>query len=146
MRVLIVDDSRMVRERVVAMLSEVQGGIDVVGQAGEVTEAIGAYQRLRPDAVILDIAMPGGSGIDVLQTIKRDKPSPVVMMLTNCPYPQYRKKCLDTGADFFFDKSSEFCKVPETFRRMIQEPLWDRAGSICDGCPRRSDSCCRPTV
>jgi DNA-binding response OmpR family regulator len=68
--------------------------------------------------VILDIRMPGGSGMDVLQAIKREKQAPMVIMLTNYPYPQYRKKCLGLGADYFFDKSTEFEKVTELFKQL----------------------------
>lgn len=144
MRVLIVDDSVVVRQRVVAMLSDLQPGIEVVGQAGEVDEAILATRRLKPDAVILDISMPGKSGIEALQAITQDTPAPLVMMLTNYPYSQYRKKCLEAGADFFYDKSTEFCKVSETFRRLIQNPRWDRRGDICIECSQSTFACNRP--
>jgi len=40
------------------------------------------------------------------------------VMLTNYPYPQYRKKCMDAGADYFFDKSNEFHKVAELLQRL----------------------------
>jgi len=65
--------------------------------------------------------MPSGSGISVLEEVKRRDDSPTVIMLTNYPYPQYRKKCMDAGADYFFDKSSEFHKVTEVLLRMIEE-------------------------
>jgi DNA-binding NarL/FixJ family response regulator len=146
MRVLIVDDSRIMRERVVEMLSELQDDIVVVGQAGEATEAIGAVHRLKPDAVILDIGMPGGSGIDVLRAIRQDGLSPVIMMFTNLANPLYRKRCKDIGADFFFDKSKEFCKVPETFRRLLREPSWDHTGDICAVCSKPSVLCHRPNA
>jgi hypothetical protein len=42
----------------------------------------------------------------------------MVIMLTNYPYPQYRKKCLGLGADYFFDKSTEFEKVTELFKQL----------------------------
>ncbi|HYL81075.1 MAG TPA: response regulator transcription factor, partial [Candidatus Acidoferrum sp.] len=107
-------------------------------------EAILATRRLKPDAVILDISMPGKSGIEALQAITQDTPAPLVMMLTNYPYAQYRKKCLDAGANFFYDKSTEFCKVSETFRRLTQNPAWDRRGNICDGCSQPTFGCNRP--
>jgi len=65
--------------------------------------------------------MPGGSGIDVLRSIKKDRPAPIVMMLTNYPYPQYRKRCMDVGADCFFDKSSEFNMVTDALKQIIQD-------------------------
>jgi len=115
-KVFIADDSLIVREHLVTMLDELDG-IEIVGQAENVTEAIDAIQRLRPDVVILDIHMPGGSGIDVLETIKQDRAAPIVIILTNYPYPGYRQKCLRAGADFFLDKSTEFDQIPKLFEQ-----------------------------
>ena len=120
MRVFIADDSAPVCEGLTAMLSEIEG-VDVVGQAGDGLTATKSVLKLQPDVVILDIRMPAGSGIDVLRSIKGATPSPTVIMLTNYPYPQYRKKCADAGADFFFDKSGEFDKVAEVVERMARE-------------------------
>jgi DNA-binding NarL/FixJ family response regulator len=118
--VVIADDSSAVRERLVSMLSELKG-VEVVGQAQNVEEAIASIRALHPKAVILDIRMPGGSGINVLQNIKREQPAPVVIILTNYPYLQYRKKCLEAGADFFFDKSTEFNKIPQVFKLLTRD-------------------------
>jgi DNA-binding NarL/FixJ family response regulator len=112
MKVFIVDDSAIVRERLINMLSELEE-IEVIGQAEDAREAIDSITKLKPDAVLLDIRMPGGSGIDVLEHIKKDQPAPIVIMLTNYPDTQYRKKCMDAKADFFLDKSTEFEKVIE---------------------------------
>ena len=80
-----------------------------------------AIRRLKPDVVILDIHLPGSSGIEVLEAIKKDKPAPIVIMFTNYPYPQYRKRCMDLGADFFFDKSTEHEKLTEVFKRLLYD-------------------------
>ena len=119
LRVFIVDDSAVVRKRLVSMISELED-IEVVGQAKGALEAREAVPKLKPDVVVLDIRMPGGSGIDVLKEIKKGPSAPMVMMLTNYPYPQYRKKCMDEGADFFFDKSTEFEKVMEVLKQLIK--------------------------
>ena len=115
-KVFIADDSLIVREHLVTMLDEL-AGIEIVGQAGNVAEAISAIRLLKPDAVILDILMPGGSGIDVLENIKQNDSTLVVIVLTNYPYPIFRQKCLQAGADFFLDKSTEFDQIPELFER-----------------------------
>jgi DNA-binding NarL/FixJ family response regulator len=107
MKVFIADDSPIFRERLHSMLSEV-AGITVIGEAGNVPEAIQSIHALQPDAVILDIRMPGGSGLDVLKHIKEFSSIPVVIMLTNYSDPLYRKTCMALGAEYFFDKSSEF--------------------------------------
>ena len=117
MKVFIADDSAELRERIVDMISETEN-IEMVGQAENVPEAINAIRQMKPDVVILDIQMPGGCGIDVLNTIKKNGHVPIVIMLTNYPYPQYRKKCFDAGADFFFDKSREFEKVIDVLQCM----------------------------
>ena len=123
MKVFIADDSAVLRERLVEMLSELPE-IEITGYAQDVPETLASLKRLNPDVVILDIRMPGGSGIDVLQDIKKDKHIPVVIVLTNFPYPQYRKKCLGLGADYFFDKSTEFEKVPQVFKQL--GGIWQR--------------------
>ena len=124
--VFIADDSLIVREHLVTMFDELTE-VEIVGQAETVAEAISAIEKLQPDVVILDIRMPDGSGIDVLQTIKQDEPAPVGIVLTNYPYPAYRQKCLQAGADFFLDKSTEFDQIPELFERYKQSAGADQA-------------------
>jgi len=115
-KVFIADDSLIVREHLVMMFDEL-AGVEVVGQAENVAEAISAIRLLQPDAVILDILMPGGSGIKVLENIKQagEGPGPMFIVLTNYPYPVFRQKCLQAGADFFLDKSTEFDQIPKLF-------------------------------
>jgi DNA-binding NarL/FixJ family response regulator len=112
MRVFIVDDSEVVRNLLTHMVSRLPN-VEVVGCAAGVTEAIEAIGRLKPTIIVLDIAMPGGSGLEVLEAAKRETPSPIVMMFTNLAYEQYRERCQMLGADYFFDKSTEFQKARE---------------------------------
>ncbi len=119
LKVFIADDSLIVREHLVTMFDEL-AGVQIVGQAGNVVEAIRGIRYLQPEVVILDIRMPGGSGIDVLQSIKQDEAAPIVIILTNYPYPGYRQRCLNAGADFFLDKSTEFEQIPKLFERLKQ--------------------------
>src|SRR4030042_2579065 len=120
MKVFIADDSALLRERLIDMLSELDG-IEIVGQAEDSLSAVRSIHKLKPDVVILDIWLPGGSGFNVLQNIKKNKVANVVIMFTNYPYPQYRKKCMDEGADFFFDKSSEFEKITEVLKQLNKD-------------------------
>jgi DNA-binding NarL/FixJ family response regulator len=66
--------------------------------------------------------MPKGSGADVLSDLKKLNPTPKVIMLTNYPHPENRKKCMDGGADYFFDKSNEFQKVVSVLMGMLPGP------------------------
>jgi DNA-binding NarL/FixJ family response regulator len=116
-RVFIVDDSPVVRDRLIHLIDEVPQ-IEIVGHADIAFEAIQSIRRLRPCAVVLDISMPGGSGMYVLETIRKERPRPTVIMLTNFTTDQYRRKCFQLGADFFFDKSCEFEKVTDVLRQL----------------------------
>jgi DNA-binding NarL/FixJ family response regulator len=121
-RVFLIDDSAIVRERLEAILSELQG-VEIVGRAEDAFSAIECVRILKPDVVILDIQMPGeASGIYALEKIRGEKPAPIIIMLTNYSYPQYRKKCTDAGAAFFFDKSNEFERVPELLKALVRDP------------------------
>lgn len=118
MRVVIADDSSIVRGRMASLLTDLKE-VEIVGEAQDVPEAIESVTRLKPDVVILDMQMPGGNGIDVLEKIKEDRPSPIVMMFTNSPYSQYRQRCMDLGADYFFDKSTEVEKLLDAVKEHV---------------------------
>jgi DNA-binding NarL/FixJ family response regulator len=120
MTVFIADDSDPVRERLIAMLSEIDGA-EVIGEARNYDEAVESIRSLKPHVVILDIQMPGGSGIDVLKNIKQDGRPPVVLMLTNHTSPQHREKCMEWGADFFLDKSREFESLTSIFINLVKQ-------------------------
>lgn len=119
LRVAIVDDSQVVRERLAQILNQ-RAGIELAWQADDVPEAQAALAQDAPDAVILDIHLPNGSGIDLLKTIKHRTPGTTVIMLTNYPVQILRQRCLELGADAFFDKSAEFFRVFETLQTMIK--------------------------
>jgi len=122
MRILIADDSAVVRARLISLLADLRG-IEVVGQAEDAIEARNLAEKLRPDVAILDLRMPKGSGADVLSDLKKLNPTPKVIMLTNYPHPENRKKCMDGGADYFFDKSNEFQKVVSVLMGMLPGPV-----------------------
>src|SRR5467141_4554270 len=117
MKVFIADDSPLFVERLTELLRDVPG-VKLAGQAGDVSESVRRIRQMKPDAVILDLQMPGGSGLDVLRAIRPDHPGLYVLICTNYPYPQYREECLGAGANFFLDKSSEFEKISAILREL----------------------------
>ena len=120
MRVFIADDSELMRKRLQDLLQKVKGA-ELAGQAEECGEAKEMIGKLQPDVVILDIRMPGGSGIDVLKTIKAEEKSPLVIILTNYAYSQYENKCRDLGADYFYDKSMDFRVLGEELTLLAEK-------------------------
>ena len=116
--VLIVDDATLIRERLVSMLKRMRG-VAKIREAANVSEGIERSEERRPDLMLLDMSMPGGSGIDVLRVVKKQEPPPVVAVLTNYPYDEYQHRCEELGADFVFDKTSEFHKVLEVVKELV---------------------------
>jgi len=121
MRVFIADDSRVIVERLADLLKEVSG-VQLVGNAADVPGAIRLIPKTNPDVVILDLQMPGGTGLDVLRSIRQSHSGTWILICTNYPYPQYRDECIAAGADYFLDKSSEFEKIPEILRGLSKRP------------------------
>jgi len=110
MRIFIVEDSVIVRGRIMVTLSAMEG-VSICGMSGIMEEAVAAIKKERPDVAIVDLKIFGGSGMDVIRSVKEDNPSIITIVLTNYPYQQYREKCRELGADYFFDKSTEFDKA-----------------------------------
>ena len=120
MKVLVVDDSLIVCARLITLLTNISE-IEIIGQARNAPEAIASILALQPDVVILDIQLAGGTGIDVLKKIREEKCGAVVIMFTNHPYPQYKKKCEEAGANYFFDKTSEFEQIVTVIEKLRKE-------------------------
>jgi DNA-binding NarL/FixJ family response regulator len=112
-RILIVDDSAAVRARLIARLAE--AGLTVAGEAGTASAALAVARATEPDAVILDLHLPDRSGLEILPELKALVPLATVAVLTNHPDPEYRRRCLELGADHFFDKSAEVEALMDVF-------------------------------
>jgi DNA-binding NarL/FixJ family response regulator len=106
-KVLIIDESALVRERIRQLLSGVQG-LEVTAEAQRTERGVALAKRLRPDVVIVDVHLRAGRGIELLREMKRARPTPRIIVLTNEAYPEIRNRCLAAGADYFFDKSTEY--------------------------------------
>ena len=81
LKVLIADDEPLATERLQLLLART-GGVDLVGAASDGDAAVRMAEALNPDAVLLDIAMPGLDGIDVARALARRRPSPAVIFIT----------------------------------------------------------------
>lgn len=110
MKILIADDSALLRERVKNLVMTVKN-VEIVGEAENGILALQLIEERKPDFVILDIRMPELNGIETLRRIKSSASGTKVCILTNYPYPQYKERCLAEGADYFFDKNQDFQKI-----------------------------------
>jgi DNA-binding NarL/FixJ family response regulator len=108
--VLIGDDHRIVREGLKQVLADAPDVV-VVAEATtgpEVLERVQALQgRTGLDVVLLDIALPGLDGLDVLQALKKEHPRLPVLMLSTYPEKQYAVRCIKLGASGYLNKSAD---------------------------------------
>ena len=100
---LLVDDHRVVREALAAMLVAVDG-LTTVHQAGTGEEALARYAALRPDAVVLDVRMPGLDGIEVTRRLMQEDPAAKVLLLSGEARDEDRSRGLRAGALAFLAK------------------------------------------
>lgn len=126
LRLLIADDSELIVDRLIASLEAIKG-VEIVETVGTVERASEAVRTLNPDVVILDMRMPGGTGLDVLESMKRDQVSCVVIVLTNFAYPQYKRKCLISGATSFSTSPRNLTKSARCCEPCCQRFPEDRA-------------------
>jgi DNA-binding NarL/FixJ family response regulator len=115
LRVVLVDDSLPVRERVAASLAAVEG-VEVVGQAGDVPSGLRLLEQCKPDVLILDLELPGQSGLELLVACRRAKHAAIIIMFSIHDEMKLREKCLEMGAAFYFNKASEFDHAIEVCR------------------------------
>lgn len=119
--VFIVDDAPSMRARLRELVGEVPH-VAVVGDAGTPSEAIAGILATHPACVLLDYQLVGGTGVEVLRAVHPQSPDTVFVVLTNHSDPQYRRACLAAGADYFFDKSSEFDCIGDVLRGLRNAP------------------------
>jgi two-component system response regulator DevR len=110
MNLFIVEDSIPVRERHVRTIADLPG-LDIVGTAEDVGAAIDGLTNAAPDALILDLQLPSGSGLQVLRAVRERMPRVRVIVMTNFAAEPYRKAAMAAGAEVFLDKSAEFGRV-----------------------------------
>jgi two-component system, NarL family, response regulator DevR len=117
-KIFIVEDEPQTRQELVELLVGVQG-FQVVGQAGTVQEALSSMEAIAPDAVILDISLPDGSGVEVLKYVRRRRWALRVVVLTGHLYEELRIKCEQLGAAATLDKINGLAQAREA---LLAEP------------------------
>ena len=104
LRILLVDDHEVMRGGLRSLL-ESRPGWEVCGEAVNSTEAVEKARTLRPDVVVMDISMPGVSGLEALPLIRKDAPTAEVVILSRYEEREMRLKALEVGARAYVTKS-----------------------------------------
>lgn len=115
-RLFIVEDSSAILERLMRSIADLPG-VDVVGSALDVAPAIAGLEEKHPDALILDLQLPSGNGLEVLRAVRKSQPNIQVMVFTNFAEDAYRELAMKAGAQEFLDKNADFPRVREILAR-----------------------------
>ncbi len=117
-RVLIADDHAVVREGVRHVLS-VEHGFDVVGEAANGPDAVRLTQSLAPDVVVLDLSMPGGSGLEAARQIRDCAPRSRVLVLSIHDHAEYVQQSAREGAQGYLRKDSSPAELRSAIRTVF---------------------------
>ena len=117
-RVLLVDDHVLVRAGIRVLVDMIEG-VEVVGEAGNGSEALRLTEELQPDLVLLDITMPGLSGFSTLEQITSQFPKVRVVMLTMHEAREYAMQALSGGAAGFIPKSAASTELRQAIETVM---------------------------
>jgi two-component system response regulator YesN len=120
MKVLIADDTNLIRERLQEMVS-VSRQLEVVGSFANGTNTLEGLRTLKPDLAIIGLEMTGLNGIEVLKEIRKENSSLVYIILTLFSSEFYREMAMEAGADYFFSKPDDFKKVACVMVEMVMK-------------------------
>jgi DNA-binding NarL/FixJ family response regulator len=118
-RVLIVDDHALTREGIRLVLSA-EAGIEVTGEARDGATALASARELLPDALVLDVAMPGIDGTDVTRKLKEEMPGIRIVALSGSDDRVAIKGMLDAGADAYVLKGEEPSEIVSALREVMK--------------------------
>ncbi|MEV5127441.1 response regulator transcription factor [Streptomyces decoyicus] len=135
-RVLLAEDQSMVREALAALLS-LEADLEVVAQAARGDEVLPAARAHPVDVALLDIEMPGLSGLDAAAALRAELPGVKIVILTTFGRPGYLRRAMESGADAFLVKDAPAARLADAVRRVLRgERVIDpvlAAAALADG-------------
>jgi two-component system response regulator DesR len=117
-RILIAEDQAMVREAIAGLL-DLEDDIEVVAQVGRGDEVLAAAHACEPDVALLDIEMPGASGLEVLGRLAAQRPGCRILILTTFGRPGYLRRAMEGGAAGFLLKDAPIAQLALAIRRAV---------------------------
>ncbi|MFK0289503.1 response regulator [Streptomyces sp. NPDC090442] len=136
LRLLLAEDQSMVREALAALLS-LEDDLEVVAQAARGDEVLAQARAHAIDVALLDIEMPGMTGLDAAARLRDELPGVKVVILTTFGRPGYLRRAMEAGADAFLVKDAPAAQLADAVRRVLDgERVIDpvlAAAALADG-------------
>ena len=120
LHVFLVEDAAPVRQRIAAAFSAIPDVI-VIGEAEDTATALTEIAANGADVAVVDLRLTASSGIELIAQLSREQPAVVTVVLTNHVSAPFRTACEQAGADYFFDKTSEFDAACHTIEALVKE-------------------------
>ena len=117
-RIVLADDHQMIRESLRSLI-DAEADLVVVGEADDGRTALEQMEALRPDLLLLDISMPGLSGIELMEQLRGQRAAPRVIVLTAYADSTYLRQLLDAGATGYVLKRSTIGVLVEAIRTVM---------------------------
>lgn len=118
-RIVLADDHKVLREGLRALLTD-EGDMVVVAEAGTVDEAVQVVEKFMPDVVVMDLGMPGGSGLDAIRTIRQKKLAIKIVVLSMHSGREMVMQVLHAGSDGYVPKSSAHLDLIQAIRTVYK--------------------------
>jgi DNA-binding NarL/FixJ family response regulator len=117
-RIVLADDQLLIRAGIRAVM-ETLPGYQIEAECADGHEAIEAIQRLQPDVVLLDIAMPGPSGIEVARTIRKFDPNTRILVLSSIDRPEIIDQALEAGVNGYLLKDFVLAELRQALEMVL---------------------------
>jgi DNA-binding NarL/FixJ family response regulator len=120
-RIVLCDDVPLLRELTRHGLQE-DSRIEVVGEAGEAATGIARTSELRPDAILLDLSMPGMDGLEAIPRLREASPETAIVVFSGFSSSRLGSQALELGADRYVQKGEDFSEL----RQIVLEACWEK--------------------
>ncbi|HSX66649.1 response regulator transcription factor [Nocardioides sp.] len=138
-RVLLVDDHELIRQGL-ARAFERDPNMQIVGQAGTVSQGLAAYDELRPDVVVTDLQLPDGTGLDLVRSIRQHDEKVGLVVLTMHSGDEHVFQAMEAGASGFVGKDSPSSEVVGAARHSVVAPRTFLCSSLAGAMMRRAST------
>src|ERR671934_3171948 len=118
-RALVVDDHAVVRSGL-RLLLDAEADIETVGEAGNLQDAVFRTRSLKPDVILMDVVMPGASGIEATPAVLKEHPAAKVLVLSMQDDPSYVREAFAAGASGYVLKDAADTEVVEAVRNVAR--------------------------